>query len=439
MSYKDRLKPLIITTPDGKQYDFAFEDLETQNAKKTTAAEYADVDGQNIQDFGLGKKTWSLTVYFHGPDYDLESARFDVSAGKKGISTFEHPNQGIFKAVILSFNRTDALRSSGNQATYKIDIAKTVIITIPFKGDKTQNQIDDTGNEFEESAIAAFETSFLADTVNLINKAAGRIKAFNRQVRAAVSGVTGAVNDIQNGVSNIVNNINANITTLIQAPGVLAGSMRDLITLPARGLNSIGSRLASYGNLGDYITSTLPSGTGKDYLNDCQERQLWLNMVVRGMCETAILVSIGEIADDTGKTSDARIYYDGEESDLTTRRDAISVATTILEKLYVYRNYIGNLQNPAAALGEQFSIDGNSMRLLANTASLTTREMVRLSFDLKTERIYINPAETTTMQLASYLYGSSESKYRQKLINANGLTGRTLIRVPARTSILYYA
>lgn len=421
MAWQDRLKEPAITTPDGLRYIYEYTDVEKETNKKTSVYIYGDTPGASVQDFGVGEKNIPLTMFFSGPDYDLQADAFEESAGEPGISVLEHPIYGIKDVTILSIKRQDALVSAGGQAVFTLVMTETLIETIPVQGEQTRAGILGAIDALNESNALAFagdhDTSFLSDAI----ASAGRVNAFVKDLKKGFKEILNTVQAVQDQFNAIEDFINNNIDFLLGSPLLLASAIQRLINSPARIAASVGSRIGAYLDSYDKLLNPA-SGTGtKDVKNQRQEKQLITVSIISAIAE-------------------ANLFADSDGVGFLTKSEALENASFLIDQLAVNQEFLDNEQKTSEpdSLTQRFTASDTVSQDVKNVVALTAKNLISLSFSLKQERIKILEKPENFLPLCFKLYGTTANGKLDFFIDTNKLTGKELIEIPIGREIRYY-
>jgi hypothetical protein len=230
---------------------------------------------------------------------------------------------------------------------------------------------------------------------------------------------------------------------LIGQPLLLAQQISNLITLPARAIAGIKSRLDGYAALADRIFGSAPGNpaeriaTGTSLLqrrtaiaNDFHCADLFATTTVSG----AVLAAASTPADNTGAPQfDSPVF--------TTKPQAIAAAVAITElfdETVIWRDEGFDSISTIDAVGASQLDLGGSFQALQDAVALVTGHLVQVSFDVIAERRIVLDRARTIVDLAAELYGTVDSRL-DFLINSNNLTGSEILELPPNKVILYYS
>ena len=407
-SWETRLQEAAYTSPSGNRLTFDFEDVSTTWDKKTSAFEFADVDGTLVQDHGHGGRKYPLRIIFHGLDHDFEAAGFETLLEEKGRGVLEHPLYGRKDVVPFgAIGRRDDLKSAANQTIFEVTFWSTLRATYPT-GD------EDFGSSVTD-ALAAFNAAAGAQMLRELNlSGAADENTFKNRVLAGVGAVEDGLGKLAatteavgNQFDAIVDSINRGIDILVRDPLTLAFQTKLLIQAPGRAASALSARLDAYAKLAADIFGAADAVTTDGNL--FYTRGMFAGGYVSGSVVSVV------------------------NTDLETRADAIGAADELLDQLDALTawrdlNY--------RELGE---IDtGEAYQALLDAVSLAAGYLVEISFTLKQERSIVLDRARSIVDLAAELLGSTWESRLDFFINSNALTGSEIFELPKGRTVRYY-
>jgi len=420
MPWQDRLKEPAITTPDGLRYVFQYTDFEKTQNKKTSSYVFADTKGAKVDDFGPGELDIPLTIYFSGPEYDLAAALFDISIAQSGVCVLEHPMYGIKNVNVLNIKRRDAVRSAGGQAIFTLEMRETILDTLPVSDEEARQAIFGKMEELLDSNSTAFaesDTSFFADAIAAKN----RVTAFTKDLKDGFKEILNKVQAVQDAFNEIEDYINSNIDFLLASPLLLAASLQRLINSPARIASSVGSRISAYLDSYNKMFGTT-QGTGTtDVKNQRLEKQLLLVGIVSAIAQ-------------------ANLFSDSDGVGFLTKSEALQNADSLITLLVDNQDFLDTEEQASLAdnLEKRFVVNDVVSQQIKNIVSLTTKNLIRLSFSLKQERIIFLDKKRDIITLCYELYGTTNNDTLDFFVDTNVLTGDELLEIPIGREIRYY-
>lgn len=481
MSWQDNLAPASYTSPSGLNTPFLYEDVSRQLDKKTTAYDFVDADGTQIQDFGEGGRRFPFLILISGDTYDTVADAFFDSLGEAGQGILNHPRYGQLPVVPFGkIVQRDDLKTAGNQAVFQVVFWLNTGTTRPNAEDDPVSAIANAVLAFNDVQATAFEDEMNLGRVSVVD----RFRATYTRIKGQVSTGLQAIANTQANVKNLFDTVNAsidaNLDVLVRQPLTLARQTQIMIGAPARALTSIRARLDGFKNLAKSIVQSAtgsnadpnaPTITGLNPIpgnspalppvagipkvavipadpalatddalsasNKFQTEDLYVSSLLIGMVISVINTEQIDdpIAEDPATLAEAAALTTSVRtgtSGFVTRSDAISAADELLAQFAAVSAWRdGNFQTL-----EQID-QGTVYQKLQEAVALAAGYLVELSFSLKQERRITLDRERTPLDLAAELYGETDSKL-DFIITSNDLNGDEMFAIPRGREIVYY-
>jgi len=429
-TWQDRLREAAYTSPGGTRITFDFTDVRRLNRKRTTAFEFPGVDGAYIQDNGSGPRRYPLRCFFSGGQHDLFATAFEQSLLERGVGKLQHPLYGTFNVVPFGeIVRRDDLVTAANQTVVEVTFFKTLGAIFPSAGKSAESEI--------LAALAGFNLAEAQQWANSMNLAGAleeastkaTIRDFLLSVSDALGDVSEATLSVTREFRTIQRDINLGLDILIGQPLQLAQQISNMITLPARALAGIQSRLDAYGDLANSIfgsdagnpaISLLP-GTANQSLttrvaNDFHTADLHASSAVAG--------SVSSVLNNT----------------FETKPDAIEAAEAVQNQFDAWTEFREpgfTALEAIPALGN-FQLDtGEGYQALHQAVALSVGFLIEVSFSLVPERVIVLDRARTIIDLSAEVYGSVDDRL-DFLINTNELSGSEILELKRGRVIRYY-
>jgi hypothetical protein len=455
--WQDRLREAAYTGPaSGTRQTFLYEDVSREYEARGTVWEFPGVNEAYVQRTGFGSREYPLRCFFSGPNHDLEATAFEALLWEEGVGRLEHPMYGTVNVVPYGrITRRDDLKSAANQTVIELTFFSTLIGVYPEALPNPQNEI----MAMLGTANAALAEQFAdkMDLSNAVNRAAAKAttKNFLQATSAALEGISKTLLDVTRGFRSIQQEINYGIDVLIGTPILLAEQVSNMITMPARALAGIESRLAGYKALADQIFSS-PAGNPAEALvsgsslpvrrerisNDFHISDLFAVNTLAGsiLSAAATPIDASGTAGTVARTSPIAPSSGTGTPTFSTKPQALLTARDITaqyEALVAWRDQgfagLGQIDDVA---GYQFD-GGASIQALQDAVALTVGYLVQSSFTLIPERRIVLDRARTIVDLAAELYGSVDDRL-DFLIQTNDLTGSEILELPAGKAVVYY-
>ena len=160
MTWQDRILEATYTSPSGEVFEFEYEDVSTEVAKKTNAFQFPAADGTYIQDLGREGRKLPLRIFFSGGDYDIIASDFEAALLERGLGRLSHPIYGVFNVVPFgAYSRRDDLVSGANQARFDVTFWESIPLVYPVARDDGITAITNEIETATEAVAEDFEAS----------------------------------------------------------------------------------------------------------------------------------------------------------------------------------------------------------------------------------------------------------------------------------------
>ena len=419
MTWIDRVRPSIgLTSPQGNVFDALWRDDERSKEKRLGIFQSPRVKGAEIQDLDIGATSYPLTIFFDGPDNDIESERFFKACDERGTWEIVHPVKGNLVLQLVSVAEQISPTESGNITEFP-----TV-------------WLEPTGKAFSKSAAQLrSETISQIDTINdvggdqldanVIQDKAEETKSFEQSMRNMVSAVQSKLSplfeksaEINAQVQSIKRGIDVAITSIPFDLLSIAGQAQQLIQLPGLAARDIGARIDAFRNLADTMFGLRPNSSAKKNLNVVSVQEISLSSAVIGSCFAAVT---GELA---------------------SRAQAVTLIDSIAVLFNDIVNELDGSQELFGDEGIEFQYFSQS-QTYSDTALLvatTLSYLLRSSFDLDVEKRFTLDRRRSPFEITVTEYGGpgvDDSNF-DLFIESNGLKGQEIAILPAGREVVVY-
>lgn len=432
-SWEARIRQAAYTSPSGRRIKFDFEDVSRETTKRTAAFEFPGVDDAYVQDNGHGARRYPLRCFFWGATHDLEATAFEAALLERGVGKLEHPFYGppINVVPFGDITRRDDLKSGANQTVVEVTFWTTVGAIYPSAQVDARSEILTSIDGFDVAAAQQFDAS--TKLVRAVDKANAKatIRKFLKDVGGTLDKTSDAVTSVNREFRDAQETINLGLDVLIGKPLLLAQQISNLITLPARAIAGIESRLEQYERLADSIFGSSAANPA-DILLGQSVSALHTTQVANDFHvsqQFAMSAVVGAIAAVTD-----------EQTQFFAKPEAIEAAEKVLA---LFDKLVDNRDTGFDALQTLDSIStgqidtGDAYQALQTAVGLTIGFLIELSFSLVPERRVVLDRERTIIDLCAELYGVVDEKL-DFLISTNDLTGSEILELNRGRVIKYY-
>lgn len=423
MSYLDRLKETIkLTSPSGLVFIANWAGNPISMTNKVGIHEIPGVPGAKIQDQRSGALIYQLTIYFTGPDNDLNSTAFmGTLRAESGPWAIIHPVKGETSVVWTDATEQVQPTTSGNVTTVET------------------NWIEDLEDSVIESAAQVQQDAEIQSTV-MNATASEQFQNTARQTTAAekqsIIGAVGQAITSAKKFLSLVENFQIIDPQLIAIAGAientldgdiidtsqLAGQCQQYVQLFGLGQRSATDAVTMFSNFVNEILKIVPDQANTEGVS---------TMAVTELFATSALTAAGQMGLIGGITS--------RPETVTTVRSISDMFETVTNSLDV----IG-AEYADSPIDTRYFSQSESYADSLLMASKSTGFLLVSIFGLPSERRIILKEDTAIPQIAHDEYGNvgnedSETFYIDKLIESNELCGDDLYLLDAGREVLIYA
>lgn len=264
MSWKDRLRECVYTSPAGSSFTLLFDEVSREVGKKAPVTEFPGQDSGAVQDLGQATKRYPLTVYLGGADYDTEADRFWEALNESGPGRLSHPRFGDIAVVPISVQQTEQFVDGAGRATFTIQFVEAIDARLEFpagialNADAITAQVDTAIAD----AVATIADIEIEEPGALAQLGAALTNAVDN-VSAVFDAVTGFTDDVRSAIDGAVRDVLAQVDELVAAPARMVQSLAALYRLPARTIMSVKAKVAGYVALAELLADQFISTTAE--------------------------------------------------------------------------------------------------------------------------------------------------------------------------------
>lgn len=408
MSYLDRLRTCDYRSPSGATFTMQFDDIERNGSSKTAVHELPQQDKPDIQDLGNNADRFPMSLYFTGADYDQKADAFVLALKERGAGALSHPRFGDIPVKALTWSQSESFVENMGRADFSVEFIHCPT-TVAFPVTTVQQQ--ETIGNLSADASAASADRFVEDfaPIDADDLAACKAAVMDtiQDISDGFAAVTNGIDSAAREINNQISAVESQIDELVAAPAQLFDSMQGIYNTVADLPTKIQEKLLSYAaqmeSLADRIFGEPPRTTSQAALATATSSMI--------MTATAKSTTVGT----TASRQEAVRNADSIEAIRTSFQDVVE-------------------QSEAAVVGYQ--ADPVAMAALSDTIAKTSDAVLQASFDLRSERRYVLPAETPVLVLLWKFYGSLDAL--DEFIESNDLQGDENLMVPAGREVLYY-
>ncbi|NOT66357.1 MAG: DNA circularization N-terminal domain-containing protein [Methylotenera sp.] len=215
MSYRDRL-----TKASFRGFDFLTESHDAKSGRKLVVHEYPHADQPEVEDFGLKAKSWHISAYFIGENYDLEANGFLAKLAISGAAWLTHPWLGE-----LWVRAQDWSRSESNDKNGYCVISVEFIAGGHAPYSPKIDPVDKAYSRVHELSLAALDDFSLVPMSNDGFNAFITNTNLNLEALRNVISLTTLPLNWANQALNVLYGIKNDVNVLMQVPGQYAAAL----------------------------------------------------------------------------------------------------------------------------------------------------------------------------------------------------------------------
>lgn len=426
------------SAPSGESISFDFEELSRDITHRIGTFEFSGVNGTLHQDKGVSGEVYPLTVYIHGPDYDIEADRFIDMAKETGPGFLFHPRWGKRRVQILSITQAENFTRRGGQAVFTVQFQETLEREFPKTG--VAFQITALADDAQEAAIDNF-----GDQVDVVDLADGlaheqEITASANKVNDALESVASADPSVAERFRERIDNVLSKASEYVQEPFEYATQITSAIRVISEVPGRISSKIAGFKNLLDVLDlRDITEATNQS------RNALLVDELVGTLAVVTASESINQAFSETSTVSrDARgkatITVPDVDTGFQSREEVLSAVIYLRDnsKKLVDMLDAGQVVFEDSLLSETYIQSVQSYLSAWNVAGAVISAGLGLSFSLPIKRSIVLATDRTILDLCYEFYRNVDDITLDYLILTNSLAGDDIIAVPQGREVIFY-
>jgi prophage DNA circulation protein len=418
VSWQDRLKTTIqFISPDGNTFVALWRGGPRNIEKKLGIFQIPKVKGAKIQDLDVGASTYPLTIYFEGPDHDVEAERFYKACSERGTWTINHPVKGIKVLQLVTCTENVQPLDFGNITQFTTawiePITETVELTPAMLKSSTINQVD----SLNSTTADQFESVVETDTFSLVQAIESATDAVTAAVDTALAPLYELNNTINSQIMSIKNGIDAGYAGVLNVLS-LAGQVQQLIQLPFLVATDVKAKVNAYSNFVTKILDMSPeTATGKDRNT----------------------VAVQELALTSYIAASSFIAVTGE---LSTRAESIELIDSMTDLFNDLTNELDTVQElfNSLSIDNQYFSQSESFGESTKITATALAFLIKNIFDLAIEKRFVLEKRRAPIEITITEYGDlGEDDINLDLfISSNKLKSNDILLLPAGREVVVY-
>ncbi len=439
MPHPVTLTDASYTSPSGDSIMFDFEVVTRDITHRIGTFEFSGVNGTLHQDKGVSGEVYPMTVFIHGPDYDIEADRFIELAKETGPGFLYHPRWGKKRVQILSITQSENLVQAGGQASFNVQFQESLEREFPKTGTASQQLVTALADSAQGEAIGNFADQLDLDSLDepdFEDEIVGSATKVSDTLSSAVSSSCEAATAFRGYINNIIDNANAYVQKPFEYATQITSAIRVVAEIPGR----ISSRVQGIKNLLNVInlrslTDAVPQ----------TKNALLIDELMGTSAIVAASESINQAFNDTSKLSrdskgKATIAVPNADTGFQSREEVLSAVVYLQNNSNDLINKLdeGQVLFENSLLSETYIQSVRSYISPWRVAGTVIKAGLDLSFSLPIKRSIILSTSRTILDLCYEFYKNVDDITLDYLILTNSLGGDDIIEVPRGKEIIFY-
>lgn len=427
------------TSPSGKEFSFAYENVSKETDLKTATFTFPEKDGAYIQALGRGGRRFPMTCIFTGELCTENADKFEAALEERGIGSLKHPLYGVRSVVPTgTIKRTDGLVTDVYTATVEIVFSETItneelLKSAPELASKINEKVEVFSDSAIDEIVGTIELSNTSEVLKAQENYSKAVKVItdNMENISVASGKDKmSLNEAVNGAYAAIRKVIAQSTKFTSNIRGYAASVLKILRLPATVVCAPAQILTAYANMTKDIMKKFkndPFGVNK-VKNQYAIAKFALSGAIAATCET-LGVSCTQSSSSGGGSGSSENSNDGG---FKTREDAIAAAEEIQDIFEKYKEFC----DTKIALNADVESD-QSYEALLEVVQTSVSLILETAFSLKKRRIIKLDRDRQVIELLAELYGEVDSHY-DEFVSDNNLNWETIQVIPMGIEVAYY-
>ena len=439
MPYPERIYDASYISPSGDEILFDFEVVSRDITHRIGTFEFSGVNGTLHQDKGVSGEIYPLTVYIHGPDYDLEADRFIAMAKETGPGFLYHPRWGRKRVQILSITQSENLVQSAGQATFTVQFQETLEREFPKTGATSDQLVTALADTAQADIIDNFADQIdveLLDEPDFEDEIISSANKVSDTLSSVVSASQEAAATFRGYIDNIINNANDLIQKPFEYATQITSAIRVVTEIPGR----ISSRVQGFQNLLNVINLRSITDAVSQTKNALLVDELLGTSTISAASE-----SINQAFSETSKLSrdskgKATVAVPDADTGFQSREEVLSAVIYLQNNSNDLINKLdeGQVLFENSLLSETYIQSVQSYISPWRVAGTVIKAGLDLSFSLPIKRSIVLSTSRTILDLCYEFYKNIDDITLDYLILTNNLGGDDIIEVPRGKEIIFY-
>lgn len=385
--------------------------------KKLGVFDIPGLDGSITQDKGVKSTSYTLTVYFDGPNHlNIAQDFYQALNKERGPWDVIHPTKGDLRLQLVSATEGINPTEDGNYTQFTTEWLEPAILDSPVSVDEVSRlsltqiltTIASAVTQLQQARADLY--SAVQAGANLVRQASNITSIVMREIAATNAIIQDAWNSARSVFDDKVTSYVANFDN----PAETGEALIDYITIPAGASDEYSTRIAIYSDLIDEFDSlTPPSNTPEDF-----NQSLFYELsIISAMIATAQIVL---------------------SSNYSTRTEIISAMDGMTE---LYNDAINKIESVQAqfdgvAIDLQYFSQTQTFTDIQALFGLVMRFLITQFFNLSIEKRFTLDRDRSPLEITITEYNDIEQY--QLFIDSNNLAGDDVLLLRAGREVVVY-
>ena len=412
--WKDKIKEGSFTSSTGQRVEFEYEEVDRDITKKGTRFEFRNVNNSYAQDSGITSRSFPITIYISGSDYDLKCDVFDSVILTKGVGRLEIGFYSVDAVVLGKVSRKDRFVDGAGQAVYTLEFIESIKSLYPTENVDILEDVKAKSAESEQKIKEQFEQNIKVDNTVEEETLYLRYKEYLGQVNDFFRSLSNSMSETRALFDQYYEISNVSINTFLGNPAKFFFNLNLLIKTPSQMGNDLGNKIDGYLNFFRSTSNDVNQNVNDPTLPADAKNNLALG---DGMLGT-VIASLSNLS--TKATFESR-------SNAKELSDAIT---------QVFQNYV-EIRDQWYEKAEVLDT-GESQQIISSTSSGAQKLLNNSLFDLPVERNITLTSSRTILDLSYQYYRNVSQETVQYIIDTNRLQGDEILLLPIGKRVTFY-
>jgi len=400
-SWQDRVnKTIKLKSPSGVVVDALWKGNKRIKDKKLGLFSYPKARGTLAQDLDVEGDKYPLTIYFEGPNHDIDAQRFWNACNERGTWKVEHPTRGILTLQLVTVTEDIQPVTNGNITEMDSEWIEVGIdnpaASVAQAAEDVLTQLDDT----QAAAADQFVEKVKVDKPSLLAR-----------LRASLSKASDAIASAQSGDAITRQRDLTEISDTAMGITSLVGMIQDAVATPALNMRDAATRYQYFEKIISGAVGLTPKTATAGGVNSMAVQELVVTACICGMAQATV------------------------DAEFATREEALGCLERIQQAFLTVTANLDAAQTIYAdsPIDRQYFSQSGSFNDLAELLRMTRALLLRRSFDLAAAKRITLRRDRAPIEIAI-----TEGVDFDTFIASNALKGDEILLLPTGREVVIY-